>query len=152
MSARFFDRPTKILFAMIVLFDIVLMTIGPRDALDIRLYYTGEQARALLASFDEAQIHRYFVNECIDLAFIMTYSALLFVCMQKYWRRYRVLAFLPGFFDLIETVSILIALSTPGQHDFFDWLGVATFLKWTTGAALVVAILLQPLRRGKGNV
>ena len=88
-------------------------------------------------------LNSYFYNEIIDLVFILNYSAFFYVSLSE---RLQKLAFVPGAFDLIETLSILAVLSNRESSFAFSftlgWLGLATLLKWTS-AALVVSLVIR---------
>ncbi|MBY0372044.1 hypothetical protein K2X33_15270 [bacterium] len=134
------DRRTLFLILCIGALDILMLTFGPHPTLDTKLYYTGDEARALLGGFDASQTHAYFLNELFDLLLIASYSAL-------FYRLKVFVPFLPGAFDLVETSYILYALKTPGAHGFLDYLGVVTFLKWVSGGVLVVSWLRRKVRK-----
>jgi len=118
--------------------------LGPPETLDMKLYYSGDQARALLQSFSPTQLHAYFINELFDLLLMSSYTVLYFIGLTWAFpsrRIFKTLAFVPAAFDFIETSFILYATKFPGPHAFFDWLGYATFLKWTTGTVLTTIYL-----------
>jgi hypothetical protein len=151
-SFVFFDKRIRILLVLIVVLDVAMMTLGPRATLDMKLYYTGEQARSLLSSFDAHEGNTYFINELFDLVFISAYSSLFFFGLRKAFPKSRIagpIALVPGFFDVIETSFILYALRTQGPHPFFDWLGVATFLKWTTGSLVNLTMIVGSIRKSR---
>lgn len=136
-------KKTPPLFLITCALAIAMLLLGSNTSLDAKLYYTGDQARALLAGLDSAGVERYFINELLDLLLILSYSTLLFVGFKKVFPGRRIvccLAFVPGFFDLIETLSLLYILGFGGATSHLDWLGTVTFLKWATGAVALVVL------------
>ena len=82
--------------------------------------------------------------------YIISYSLLFFLGLKKIFPNQKVvvvLALLPGLFDLIETSFIIYSLKTDGTHQFFNWLGVATFLKWATGGFVLVVLAVGATKR-----
>ncbi len=155
-SPRVFKLSSLQLSSLQVLSGLALLLIagmfawGPQATLDKKLYYTGAQAQAFLDAMSPELLHAYFINELLDELFLCCYSVIAFVVFKRVFgvrSRFRFLAFMPGFFDWIETSLILIALRTPAPHAFFGWLGFATFLKWTTGGALSAALAAGAIKR-----
>jgi hypothetical protein len=143
-TSKFFDRKMSALLLFMALILAGMIGFGPKETLDMKYFYTGDQARALLRSFSESQSQLYFVNELFDLVFIGTYTTALVIAMKRLFPGHKLTAWLsvaPGAFDLVETGTIIYALKTPGSQQYFDWLGFATCLKWTTGAIAVAALL-----------
>lgn len=145
----FFDKRTVFLIIALVCLNGLMAALGPEYTLDKKLYYTGDQARSLINGFNTHQIQVYFVNELFDLLMILLYSTLLFVFYEKAFSLnffLKIVPFIPGFLDLIETSYILYALKNPGPHLFFNLLGLATFMKWVSGAFLVVVLIWKLLK------
>lgn len=139
------------LVALIVAIDISMLIFGPPKTLDAKLYYSGEQARALFASMSEADVHAYQWNEIFDLVLIAAYSAGSVIILRRLFPRKRFavpLALLAGSFDLVETSTILMALQDPGAQSSFDWLGICTLLKWICGGSIWLAIACGYFRPG----
>lgn len=122
----------------VIILSTAMTILGPRESLDAKFYYTGEQAHALLLSFTAEEAEKYFRNEIIDLLFIVAYTSLLFMALKKRAPNFIWLAFPAGFFDLIETSSILYCLKA--SPVFLNQLGFVTAFKWIffTGAKLTV--------------
>jgi hypothetical protein len=143
------SKKVYILIGLLCGLFILMKVFGTQRSLDVKLYYTGDQARALLSGFGEQETKAYFLNEIFDLFFIFCYSSLFYIGLRRCFPTHRwiwTMAFVPGLFDYVETLMILYALEAKGPHLFFDWLGIATFLKWTTGAAVVGLIGAQYIR------
>lgn len=124
----------------------VMFTLGPEESLDARFFYTTEEAHRILYDVTADESVRYFRNEIFDVALILLYSAFLFRIFQnlrvpRVWAF--VLAFAPGFFDLVETISVLYALQHPGPHGFLSWLGYVTASKWLTAGISVLLLLCR---------
>jgi|GEM_PF-4469795 len=151
MQDRFWDREQKALLGLMLLFLLGIIILGPQQTtLDAKLYYTGDEARALLQGMGDATLHRYFIGELIDLCFLSTYTAALIVALHKVLKNKAIATILgavPGLFDLIETSTILYVLKHPEVQSVFDWLGVVTFLKWTIGMVALVILILRGVRK-----
>lgn len=109
---------------------------GPHGTLDERLFYSGIEARFYLDTLSDSEMRAYLFNELADLVLIGLYSSLLFLSLRHHFPK-RVglhgFAFIPGFFDLIETCGILYALTFEGSHAYLDNWGAITLMKWLTG-------------------
>ena len=133
-----FDKKLISILGLIVLLDVAIWIYGPRDSLDIKFYYTGDQARALMLGFDQMELRKYLATALLDLALIFSYTTALVIGLKRVYasRTVALAGFLPGVCDFIETAAILYFIVRPGPYAFFDWLGVVTLLKWTFGAIL----------------
>jgi len=135
--------------ALPILFAI-MYSMGIRDALDMRLYYTPAEAAQYLSSLSPARASLYFCHELFDLLFLSTYTALLYFALEFVWGSsspFKFLGLLPGFFDLFETVGILIALQVGPSPFIVSWLGIATFLKWITSAGVILLLVGRATKR-----
>lgn len=125
---------------------ILMKAVGPHDSLDAHIYYTGEEARSFLKGLGEGQAYFYFINELLDLLFIILYSTLAFFSVKKLFNTFAMapwIALIPGVLDLIETTTILFILKLGDTLTVLDNLGIITFLKWTSGATLVFLIAVK---------
>ena len=132
--------PLRGWIALAVVLDVLLLVLPPgRSILDARLYYTGADAAAYLASLGADGRRAYFVHELVDLAFIATYTMLLrhLAFRWKLPRAFHGLAFAPGAADLVETASILLVLASPAAAPLLGVLGVVTAVKWAAAAVVV---------------
>jgi hypothetical protein len=123
---------------------IAMNKIAPADILDARLYYNQMEVWSFFTSLSPEEAGSYFLNELLDLVFICIYSSILYLSFKRLtaWKKsWRQIAWLPGFFDLIETSGILITLKTGAITGPVLWLGFVTFAKWLTGALVVVCLL-----------
>ncbi len=126
-----------------------MMIIGPSQSLDARLYYDQMDVWSFFVSLSPEQASRYFVNELLDLVFIFLYSSFLVLSFQRLtgWKKsYCKIGYLPGAFDLVETAWILSTLKTGIIAGPILWMGTVTFLKWTSGA---IVVLLLAFTRGR---
>lgn len=126
-----------------------MAAVGPPRSLDRLLWYTPDEALALLSALGPEGQARYLRNELIDLAFLCVYSAFAFIAAAPLWERAlrpgglrlaRGLCLLPGALDLAETSLVISALTgdpaaLPAK---LRWLCVATPAKWAAAAALAV--------------
>jgi hypothetical protein len=124
----------------LLVFGILMGTLGYSDSLDSRLFYSAAEAKVFFQYLSHEQSRAYLKNEFFDLGFIVSYT-LLFYWLYRRMVSHRswlsALALIPGAFDLIET-SVIIGVLSGGVQSPPAWLGFATCLKWTTGAIFVL--------------
>lgn len=116
---------------IIIVLVICVQLWGSQKSLDVRLYYTLLEAQVFFQALTQTEVSAYIRHEFFDLIFIFTYSYLLHLILKRIYQSRFVntaIATLPGFFDFIETTTILSILLGASSPPF--WLGVITFLKW----------------------
>lgn len=135
---------------LMIIIGTMMLLWGTNSSLDAQFYYTGESAKHFLSSLTESQNRTYFRHEILDLGFIFSYTLFYFFLVRRTFTsdHYQWLAFVPGFFDLIETTSILYFLNSKALPGTLEWLGPMTSLKWLSVAALSF-ILVLALRKSK---
>ena len=129
-----------------------------RNSLDARIFYTGEESMAFFNALSSDDWHKYVRTEMMDLFFLTTYTSLSISFMKGLYPAKKILhgiAIIPGFFDLIETSTIILFLVKASDSTlkewlsvFPSWMGYITCAKWMTGL-VVVAILLFGLIKNK---
>lgn len=152
-QAPFFDKKMIFLISLIVLIDVLMMRWGSAQSLDVMLYYTGEEARTLLASFSELQLKAYFVNELFDLVLILTYTATLrlaFARLYPHWNWTARLLWALAAADLIETLTVIMILKLSVSQSALDWLGVFTFFKWIFATTNLLLVFIGLIKRSFG--
>lgn len=102
----------------------------PNQSLDVKLYYSGEEARQWFSALTLQEEHSFFLNELVDLAYIVLYSILFYGMFPPTPIRY--IAFIPGVCDFIETGFQMFYLQTKDYSAVFDWLGFFTCMKWVS--------------------
>jgi hypothetical protein len=131
------------LAAVLIATAFVLFSLNIPDALDTRLFYTAEESMFYLQSLELEKATRYLVHEIIDLLLFLTcYSALSYLIMKRLYPNVKylpMLALVPGFFDTIETSSIILYLMK-NLSEFPSWMGYVTCLKWTSGLLIATAM------------
>lgn len=140
-----FTRSEATLTLLLLLIGVSMEIWGSHRALDVKFYYSANEARDFLRSMDAAEAAAYLRNEILDLGFLSTYSALSRSFMCRFYPSNRALhiwALVPGFFDLIETSAIIWLLLHPESNPP-GWLGVTTCLKWLTGATVIATLGLS---------
>lgn len=128
---------------------IAMKIVGPAETLDVHLYYNQMDTWSFFQTLGAEDAIRYFRNELLDLVFIGLYSSLLYISFERLTRlkkTFRKIAYLPGCFDLIETFWILAVLKTGDISGPVLWLGVMTFLKWTTGFIVLLSLGFLSIR------
>lgn len=148
-NQKLFDRKLTLLLGLIVLLDLIILWLGPPHSLDVKLYYSGDEARALFAALTEADLKAYLTQELFDLGLIASYTTALFIGLsrtrpKKTWAK--PLAFLPGFFDLVETLTSIGILRFGLPITWLDHLGLFTFVKWSGGALAASALFWPKLK------
>ena len=143
---NFFDKKVALLLFLIVVLGLVMRMIGPPDCLDLKLYYSGEQARALINSFSESDLRVYFLQEILDLVFLTSYTAFFILMLRRLYPTKIWLLIFPlivGLSDLVETTVTLLVLKFSNLNVWFDWLGPFTFVKWALGSIVALIILTR---------
>jgi hypothetical protein len=143
MIKKFLQLGSKFFFSLASLLVVfLLMNLLNSESLDIRLYYTGEQARQFLTSLSFKENRVYLITELIDFfLFIPAYTLTLFLGIKQLCssdRKIWLWAFAPAIFDVIETALIIYALASTANHTYFDWLGLVTFFKWLLALGAVI--------------
>ena len=136
------------LILLIVILVIMVQLWGSQKALDIRLYYSADEAKNFFASLSASEVSAYIRHELFDLVFIFTYSYLLLLQIRRVYKPalfMTAMALTPGIFDFIETSTILGVLM--GWIQSPPWLGAATFIKWIASAIVILTILTGWVRK-----
>lgn len=131
-------------FTLMLLSGLAIAIWGTLDSLDSKFFYTSDEAAEFLTSLSAQQLKVYFWTEYVDLIFIVGYSLWFFKRSQALFPqngKLQIAAFVPGIFDAIETVTILILLSMPVFVYVPNWLGFVTALKWVTGTFVAVCLI-----------
>lgn len=150
IKTDYFDKFTITLWILLLIIGGCIYSIGLKGILDSRLYYTAEEALVYLTSLDSEKVSAYLNVNKFDFAFIFIYTMLLLTSLKKVLsakKYYRVLGIIPGTLDLIETSAIRTYLKNPAQTYFFNWLGYVTFLKWISGALILLFFIISFLRQ-----
>lgn len=128
-------------FVLIILYNrMSAMGLGS-DILDMRFFYTSQEAAHYFLNLSPEKAQSYFSHELTDLAFLTSYTALSFFGVEIFFSKksnLKWLALIPGLFDLCETCGILVTLKMGPPFNAISWLGIATLLKWTTGAVFFI--------------
>lgn len=135
-----------VLFLVLAALVAAMTFVGPGETLDKKLWYSAATAEGLLEALGPAGRVRYLHNELLDLVFLLVYSLFAYIAL----RRWRLLAFLPGVFDLAET-SLVIRVLSDYPADLsrrLSWLCFLTPAKWC-GAALLAAFVLYEALPGR---
>jgi hypothetical protein len=116
------------------------------DTLDLQIYYSASQASQYILGLSSEKMNIYFRHELLDLLFLSAYTALFYFGIALSFPSKNFLkwsALMPGLFDLLETLGILIALRIGPQYFIVSWLGIATLLKWVTASVFIVILLMR---------
>lgn len=135
--------------AAAVLIGLFMLNLGLKNTLDAHLYYSGAYLVEFFERLDPELRHLYTVHEGADLLFLVSYGLIFYFGLQWLFgahTKWRWWASLPVFFDAIETVIILLCLTGYVEPMSVAQLGIVTFLKWTSGFALVGAVLFRLLQ------
>jgi hypothetical protein len=131
----FLSKKVIILVVSLILTGVVMRYFSPAYKLDVRFYYTYEQAVSYLQGLTELQKQNYLYAELFDLWFLTNYTWLWFLALKKYlpnkgrlW-----IAFIPGSLDLFETGLILFYLLNKEIVSTHQLLPALSSLKWFFG-------------------
>lgn len=133
------------LVAAAVVLDVALLLLPPgRTILDARAYYDADTALAYLDALGPSGRSAYALHECVDLAFIATYTLLLRALGTRWQAKPRALLFAPSTADVVETAGILVLLAAPSRP-LATVVGYATLAKWLTLIVAVVTLVRASL-------
>ncbi len=125
----------------------------PMQTLDSRFYYMPADVTLLLTFIERAGRLTYLRIELFDLSFLATYSLFILGFLSRIFytnlkkpvpRNMILICLVPGFFDVIETVGIIVMICVyPNYPDFLPVVvSIATPLKWLG----MVNIIIMGLR------
>ncbi len=103
---------------------IAMLMIGPPSTLDVRLFYSNEEAYKWLASLTENQRSDYLINEYLDIAYTTSYSLIFFLILGPW-------GIIPGTLDLFETIPIILHLRNGSE--LLPMMGIISGSKWISG-------------------
>ena len=143
------------LIAAAIGLEIALVVLPPfPDILDARLFYTADQAFALLDRLGPNGRASYVRHQLVDLLFIATYTCLA-RGVSGWLRGRRWTALVPGAFDVLETTGILGLLAMHPSRPVLlaGAIGLCTTLKWAGSVIFGVACLhrLRPRTSDRGR-
>lgn len=124
----------------------VMFYLGVDKSLDARFYYDYIEASAYMSQLSVELSYKYLIKEFFDLGLICLYSALFKRGVRHFLFSSFPLLFIsliPGFFDLIETISVILILKQIVSYDVLNYLGLVTLLKWSSGTILFGLILVS---------
>lgn len=137
------------LIGLVICLGAVLLLMPPGlSMLDARPYYSAAEALSYVEELGPVGRTTYFVHECLDLVFILAYTALLRQLAARWRLAPRVSLFAPGAADFIETAGILVLLGmgTPRSRFLACVISYATCCKWLAFAAAIATVAIG-LRR-----
>jgi hypothetical protein len=112
-----------------------MLTIGafaPKETLDVTFLYTQSESIEFFERLSEIDHYNYIVTEIADVLFLLFYTGFFILSLKPKTLGTWCIAVATGFFDLIETVSILtILLGLTNSQQLF-YLPYASALKWTS--------------------
>ncbi len=115
--------------------------------LDLRFWYTGQDAIDYLASLQGESRGRYINHEWLDFGFMGFYS----LALAGFWRgarHLRLLPWFPGLMDFIETGQIVAILYRPESGPWLaSTLAMSTPVKYVFFYGVIAAIVLDRLRK-----
>lgn len=118
-----------------------MLYLGPPGKLDGRYFYTIAEGRSYLLNLNLEQRANYLFGELIDLWFLVNYSWLFYVLIRKKY------VFIPGLFDLVETLLILGYLISGDYFLMLDFLPFFSVPKWFLVAGITVQITVQLFKK-----
>lgn len=109
-----------------------MLSLGLKKTLDVRLFYSLEEAYSWLSSLTPAQRADYLLNEYLDVGYLIGYSGIFFLLTGP-------IGLIPGVLDLFETIPIILHLKFGIGLPFF--LGFVSGMKWIAGVIVGLMIL-----------
>lgn len=116
--------------------------------LDLRFWYTAQDALDYLASLQGETRSRYLIHEWLDFGFMGFYSLALAGFWKRHWRL-QMLPWLPGFLDFVETSSIVAILCEPERFARLGLLiSISTPVKYLFFYGVIISILFSAIFPG----
>ncbi|KYG63208.1 hypothetical protein AZI86_16015 [Bdellovibrio bacteriovorus] len=136
----FFDKPTVLLLIALTVLSVVMVIAGAGfEGLDLKFYYSGDEALRILSALSSEQRQRYLRIESLDFIYLSIYTSLLMWNLRKVGgARLMFLGTLPAIFDVAENLCIMHWLSSPGEHFYLGFLSFLTMAKWSFGFSWTV--------------
>jgi hypothetical protein len=153
-------RVTVVWLALVTLAygGFLVLAAPEQGVLDARAIYGPDEIRELLTHQGDEGRAAYMAAALADLGFIVVHAALLITWIRFLRNRFAVhrkfpaiLGMVPAFFDLVETISIILLLrSYPDQPAELAWAAViATPLKWLSALAIAALIVFGEIQLRK---
>ncbi len=108
-----------------------MLSLGLKKTLDVRLFYSLDEAYSWLSSLTPAQRADYLLNEYLDVGYLLGYTGIFFLLIGP-------IGLIPGALDLLETVPIILHLKFDVPLPFF--LGFVSGIKWIAGVTVGMMI------------
>ncbi len=135
----------KVIALLVSLFltGCMMRYLSPPQKLDSRPYYSFEQASTYLTGLSEIQKQNYLRAEYFDIWFLLNYSWLSWIALNKYLPKKKLIwiAFIPGGLDLFETGLITWYLTTGSLSLGHRLLPVLSSCKWLSGLLITLYLL-----------
>ncbi|MEZ0397320.1 MAG: hypothetical protein ABWK53_12935 [Anaerolineales bacterium] len=162
-----------LLTALFLAFNVFVLPVMTSPAgqslpvLDVRFWYTPQEAQAALGQYNPAARQAAILTHLsIDLLYPLIYGLLLSLLLTLVYRasppaqQYQLFLFpwRAVFADLLENLGLVVMFAIyPAWFDLLAWMTtIFTALKWLqlglTGAALLIGVLLLILRRRQPGV
>ena len=127
-----FLKKTKLFWLSIslILIFLTMRSIHLPSILDSLFYYTTEYANLFFKNLNAVDRKKYLFHEIIDIFLIFNYSLLIYY-FSNVISKFNKIFLLPGFFDFIETITIILLLCNIIESAPI-WLGLVTSFKWLT--------------------
>lgn len=142
---RLLDFKIFIAFQFVVIFALVLSKLEAHQILDVHFYYTEIEFQKFFQTLSAKENFRYVLVAIFDLGFLFSYTVFFYLGLKRLTYKkpiFKYLAILPGFFDFIETTSILGVLAEAISPRSVSWIGVVTSLKWLSIILVLAFIIL----------
>ena len=129
-----------------LLFSLILTGIGmkilsPPNKLDVRFWYSVEEAKSFLFGLSPDQARLYFYGEVLDFWFMINYSWILHLIFKKKF------VFITGVLDFFETSLIVLFLITNEFISVMNLLTIFSSLKWTMALLMISLVVLHLVKR-----
>jgi len=125
----------------LLLTGVGMKILSPPNKLDIRFWYSVEEAKSFLVGLSPDQSRLYFYGEILDFWFMINYSWILHLIFKKKF------VLITGGVDFFETSLIVLFLITNEFISVMNLLPILSSLKWTTALLMISLVILHLVKR-----
>ena len=120
---------------------VIMKSLSPPNKLDVRYWYSIEEAKSFLFGLSPEQSRLYLFGEFFDFWFMINYSWILYIILKKKF------VFIIGVLDFFETFLIVTFLISNEFMSVMNLLPVFSFLKWNLAIVMVSLVVLHLVKR-----
>lgn len=129
------------LLISLALTGVMMKFLSPPNKLDVRFWYSIDEAKSFLFGLSPEQARRYLYGEFFDFWFMINYSWILHLILKKKF------VFIIGVLDFFETFLIVVFLITNQFLSVMNLLPIFSSLKWTLAIFMISLVVLHLVKR-----